>query len=88
MRHLLVLAESGLVVSRKRGRERWHYIYAVPLQRLHHRSVGSLEAGWAEALMRFEVSVAGHETMGVDHTALSIDIIPSHARSKGSQAAG
>src|SRR5215470_1745511 len=28
MRHLEVLSEAGLVTSRKRGRERWHYLNA------------------------------------------------------------
>jgi len=76
MGHLVTLAESGLVVSRKRGRERWHYINAVPLQRLHDRWVQPLEAGWAQALMHFEFSLegGGHATVGAGDTALSIDI--------------
>jgi DNA-binding transcriptional ArsR family regulator len=76
MRHLVTLAESGLVVSRKRGRERWHYINAVPLQRLHDRWVRPLEAGWAESLIRFERSIerGGARTVTADDTALSIDI--------------
>jgi DNA-binding transcriptional ArsR family regulator len=32
MRHLEVLSEAGLAVSRKRGRQRWHYLNTVPLQ--------------------------------------------------------
>ena len=31
MRHLTVLDEAGLISSEKRGRERWHYLNAVPL---------------------------------------------------------
>lgn len=76
MKHLSTLGESGLVVSRKRGRERWHYINAVPLQRLHARWVQPLDAGWAEAMMRFESSLegGGRATLGARDTALSIDI--------------
>jgi DNA-binding transcriptional ArsR family regulator len=37
MRHLEVLSEAGLVTNRKRGRERWHYLNAVPLQERRHR---------------------------------------------------
>src|SRR6516225_3711583 len=37
MRHLEVLAAAELITSRKRGRERWHYLNAVPIQRLHER---------------------------------------------------
>src|ERR1700694_175483 len=46
MRHLQVLAASGLVTSRKRGRERWHYLNAVPLQRMYERWVDMQTAGW------------------------------------------
>src|SRR5262249_57034044 len=35
MRHLEGLSGAGLVTSRKRGRERWHYLNAVPLHGLH-----------------------------------------------------
>jgi DNA-binding transcriptional ArsR family regulator len=31
MRHLDVLSQAGLVASRKRGRQRWHYLNTVPL---------------------------------------------------------
>src|SRR6516164_10396556 len=37
MRHLEVLSEAGLAVSRKRGRQRWHYLNTIPLQKLHRR---------------------------------------------------
>ncbi len=40
MRHLEVLAAADLITSRKRGRERWHYLNAVPLQRLHELQRG------------------------------------------------
>jgi DNA-binding transcriptional ArsR family regulator/uncharacterized protein YndB with AHSA1/START domain len=52
MRHLEVLAEAGLVASRKRGRHRWHYLNAVPLQKLHRRWVDPAAAGFASALLR------------------------------------
>ena len=37
MRHLAVLDHAGLVVNRKRGRQRWHYVNLAPLMRLHER---------------------------------------------------
>src|SRR5579864_6546147 len=52
MCHLEVLSEAGLVTSRKRGRERWHYLNAVPLQRLHWRWAEPAAAGFASALLR------------------------------------
>jgi DNA-binding transcriptional ArsR family regulator/uncharacterized protein YndB with AHSA1/START domain len=52
MRHLQVLAAAGLVTSRKRGRERWHYLDAVPLQRMYERWVDTYAASWASGLLR------------------------------------
>src|SRR5579859_6854488 len=57
MRHLEVLSEAGLVTSRKRGRERWHYLNAVPLQRLHRRWAEPAAAGFASALLRLQDTV-------------------------------
>jgi len=54
MRHLEVLSAAGLVTSRKRGRERWHYLNAVPLQRLHRRWADPAAAGFASALLRLQ----------------------------------
>jgi DNA-binding transcriptional ArsR family regulator/uncharacterized protein YndB with AHSA1/START domain len=57
MRHLEVLAEAELITSRKRGRERWHYLNAVPLERLHRRWAGPVEAGFASGLLRLQDQV-------------------------------
>jgi DNA-binding transcriptional ArsR family regulator/uncharacterized protein YndB with AHSA1/START domain len=57
MRHLEVLSEAGLVTSRKRGRERWHYLNAVPLQKLHRRWAEPAAAGFASALLRLQDTV-------------------------------
>ena len=54
MRHLEVLSAAGLVTSRKRGRERWHYLNAIPLQRLHRRWADPAAAGFASALLRLQ----------------------------------
>jgi DNA-binding transcriptional ArsR family regulator/uncharacterized protein YndB with AHSA1/START domain len=57
MRHLDVLSEAGLVTSRKRGRERWHYLNLVPLQKLHRRWADPAAAGFASALVRLQDTV-------------------------------
>jgi DNA-binding transcriptional ArsR family regulator len=57
MRHLEVLAEAELVTSRKRGRERWHYLNAVPLERLHQRWAGPVETSFASGLLRLQEQV-------------------------------
>jgi DNA-binding transcriptional ArsR family regulator/uncharacterized protein YndB with AHSA1/START domain len=57
MRHLDVLSAAGLVTSRKRGRQRWHYLNTVPLQRLHRRWADPAAAGFASALLRLQEGV-------------------------------
>jgi DNA-binding transcriptional ArsR family regulator len=52
MRHLDVLVDADLVTSRKRGRERWHYLNAIPLQRIHERWVHAQVEPWASRLLR------------------------------------
>lgn len=54
MKHLEVLVEAGLVVSRKQGRERWNHLNAVPLQALYERWVRPYEAHWATGLLRLK----------------------------------
>src|SRR5262249_11821081 len=57
MRHLEVLSQAGLVTSRKRGRQRGHYLNAVPLQQLHQRWADPAAAGVASALLRLQDTV-------------------------------
>ena len=57
MRHLDVLSKAGLVTSRKRGRQRWHYLNAIPLQKLHRRWAEPAAAGFASALLRLQDTV-------------------------------
>ena len=37
MKHLRVLEDAGLVVSRKQGREKLHYLNPVPIRLVHDR---------------------------------------------------
>ncbi|HEX2809552.1 MAG TPA: helix-turn-helix domain-containing protein [Kineosporiaceae bacterium] len=37
MKHLKVLEEAGLVVTQKSGREKLHYLNAVPIRLIHDR---------------------------------------------------
>jgi DNA-binding transcriptional ArsR family regulator len=71
MRHLEVLAEAELITSRKRGRERWHYLNAVPLERLHQRWAGPVEAGFASGLLRLQDQV---EAEPVDSSRPPVDV--------------
>jgi DNA-binding transcriptional ArsR family regulator/uncharacterized protein YndB with AHSA1/START domain len=70
MRHLSVLAEAGLVVSRKRGRERRHYINALPLVGIEDRWVDPLPGAWARTLLR----LAAHVERKPADVTLAIDL--------------
>ncbi|WP_455204978.1 metalloregulator ArsR/SmtB family transcription factor, partial [Kaarinaea lacus] len=52
MKHLRVLTDSGLVLIRRDGRERWNYLNAVPLQQIYQRWIKPYEAVWAYGLVR------------------------------------
>ena len=50
MKHLRVLEEAGLVVSRKRGREKLHFLNPVPIRLVHDRWVSKYAEPWASGL--------------------------------------
>src|SRR5881397_2002978 len=50
MKHLKVLEEAGLVVTRKRGREKLHFLNPVPIRLVHDRWVSKYAAPWAATL--------------------------------------
>jgi len=50
MKHLRLLEEAGLVVTRRRGREKLHYLNPVPIRLVHDRWVSKYAEPWAAAL--------------------------------------
>lgn len=50
MKHLKVLEEAGLVVTRKRGREKLHFLNPVPIRLIHDRWVSKYAEPWAAVL--------------------------------------
>jgi uncharacterized protein YndB with AHSA1/START domain len=50
MKHLRVLEHAGLVVTKRRGREKLHYLNAVPIRLVHDRWVSKYAEPWAAAL--------------------------------------
>jgi DNA-binding transcriptional ArsR family regulator/uncharacterized protein YndB with AHSA1/START domain len=50
MKHLKILEEAGLVVSRRQGREKLHFLNPVPIRLVHDRWVGKYAEGWAAGL--------------------------------------
>jgi uncharacterized protein YndB with AHSA1/START domain/predicted transcriptional regulator len=50
MKHLRVLEEAGLVVTRRRGREKLHFLNPVPIRLVHDRWVSKYAEPWAQTL--------------------------------------
>ena len=50
MKHLKLLEEAGLVVTRRRGREKLHFLNPVPIRLVHDRWVSKYAEPWAGAL--------------------------------------
>ena len=51
MKHLGVLESAGLVVTRRVGREKHHYLNAVPIRQIHDRWIGKYAERRASALV-------------------------------------
>jgi uncharacterized protein YndB with AHSA1/START domain len=59
MKHLRVLEEAGLVVSRKRGRERLHYLNPVPIRLVYDRWVSKYSEPWVASLTGLKQTLEG-----------------------------
>ncbi len=50
MKHLKQLEEAGLVVTKRRGREKLHFLNPVPIRLVHDRWVSKFAESWTAAL--------------------------------------
>jgi DNA-binding transcriptional ArsR family regulator len=50
MKHLRVLEDAGLITTRKRGREKLHFLNPVPIRLIHDRWVSKYAEPAVEAL--------------------------------------
>ena len=50
MKHLRVLEDAGLVVTRRSGREKLHFLNPVPIRLIHDRWVSKYAEPWAAGL--------------------------------------
>jgi len=50
-KHLKILEDAGLIVSRRRGREKRHYLNPVPIRLIHDRWVSKYTEPWAAGLV-------------------------------------
>jgi uncharacterized protein YndB with AHSA1/START domain/DNA-binding transcriptional ArsR family regulator len=59
MKHLKVLEEAGLVVTRKHGREKLHFLNPVPIRLVHDRWVSKYAEPWAATLTELKDRLEG-----------------------------
>ena len=57
MKHLKVLEEAGLLTTRKRGREKLHFLNPVPIRLLYERWVSKYAEPWASALSELKTEL-------------------------------
>lgn len=57
MKHLRVLEQAGLIVTRREGREKWHYLNRVPIRRIHDRWISRYAEPMAAALSRLKTAL-------------------------------
>jgi DNA-binding transcriptional ArsR family regulator len=50
MKHLKVLEQANLVITRKRGREKLHFLNPVPIRLVYERWVSKYAEPWAASL--------------------------------------
>ena len=60
MKHLKQLEEAGLVVTRRRGREKLHFLNPVPIRLVHDRWVSKYAEPWAATLSDLKSTLEEH----------------------------
>lgn len=58
-KHLVLLEAANLVVTRKKGREKLHYLNPVPINEIYTRWIGRFEAGRLMALDNLKKALEG-----------------------------
>jgi DNA-binding transcriptional ArsR family regulator len=59
MKHLKVLEDAGLIATRRRGREKLHFLNAVPIRLIHDRWVNKFAERWVSALSDLKQELEG-----------------------------
>ena len=59
MKHLRVLEEAGLVLTRRSGREKLHFLNPVPIRQIHDRWIGKYTERQVRALVDLQRELGG-----------------------------
>ncbi|MCR2804375.1 ArsR/SmtB family transcription factor [Paenibacillus soyae] len=54
MKHLKILEEAGLIITRKVGREKLHYLNSVPIRQIYERWVSKYAEPWVMGLISLQ----------------------------------
>lgn len=63
MSHLRVLEETDLVITRKSGRNKHHYLNPVPIRLVHDRWISKYTEPWAGSFARLKRTLEGYADM-------------------------
>src|SRR5256886_6571998 len=63
MKHLRVLEAAGLVTTKRRGREKLHFLNPVPIRLVHDRWVSKYAEPWAATLTGLKQTLEKEQTM-------------------------
>jgi len=63
MKHLRVLEEAGLVITRRSGREKLHFLNAVPIRLIHDRWIDKYAAHQLSALADLKTSLENKQCL-------------------------
>jgi uncharacterized protein YndB with AHSA1/START domain/DNA-binding transcriptional ArsR family regulator len=66
MKHLKVLEEAGLVTTKRRGREKLHFLNPVPIRLVHDRWVSKYAEPWAAGLTGLKRRIEEQTEMSAD----------------------
>lgn len=76
MKHLKVLEEASLVVTRKSGRFKYHYLNAVPLQQVIDRWIDPLvQKPMSRVLLDIKAELEGDDPMTIDTRTAKPDFV-------------
>jgi len=59
MKHLRVLEDAGLVITKRRGREKLHFLNRVPIRLIHDRWIDKYTEPWAAMLSGLKKRIEG-----------------------------
>src|SRR5262245_11184458 len=69
MKHLKVLEEAGLVITRRDGREKLHFLNAVPIRQIHDRWIDKYKEHQVSALVELKTTLENRKWTKAKKTA-------------------